>query len=136
MNKEMLAQKITEAVNENNEFSKAFLAAEDAASLQKVLQDNGMDVTAEELEAMYSDGVKDILKVKEASEAEELSEDQLDDVAGGGFVSGTARLAVSGAAGFAYGCACGVAPGLAAGAPYVAGGLAAWTASGYMKKGW
>lgn len=136
MNKELLAQKLTEAINENNEFCKAFTAAEDAASLQKVLKDNGFDATVEEIEAMFADGLKEILKIKEASKGEELSEDQLEDVAGGGFVRGTLYTAASAAAGFGFGCACGFCPALSAATPYVAGGLAAWSASGYMQKGW
>lgn len=134
MNKQVLAQKLTEAVNENNDFCKAFTQAEDAASLQKVLQANGFEVSVEEVEAMFADGLKEILKIKEEAAGAELSEDQLDDVAGGGFVSGTARLAASAAAGFGYGCLCGVCPAAAAWTPYVAGGLTAWTVAGY--KGW
>jgi hypothetical protein len=131
--KEMLAQKIIEAVNENNDFCKEFLAAEDAVSLQKVLNDNGFDMTVEDIESMYADGLKEILAVKEGAETE-LSEDQLDDVAGGGFLKGTARLAVSSAAAFAFGCFVGVCPAAAPATPYVAGGLTAWTTAGYLDK--
>lgn len=131
--KEMLAKKILEAVNENNDFCKAFVAAEDAASLQKVLKSNGFDVTVEDVEAMFAEGLKEILTVKEGAAATELSEDQLDDVAGGGFFRGTLRLVASSAVGFGFGCLCGVCPAAAAATPYVAGGLTAWTTAGYLK---
>lgn len=134
--KEMLAQKVMEAVNENNDFCKAFIAAEDAISLQKVLNDNGFDVSKEDVEAIFADGLKEILKVKEVAATSELSEDQLDDVAGGGAIRGTLRTVASAAAGFGFGCLCGVCPAASAATPYVVGGLTAWSTAGYMKKGW
>lgn len=134
--KEMLAQKIMEAVNENNDFCKSFVAAEDATALQKVLNDNGFDVTVEDVEAIFADGLKEILAAKENAMAEELSEDQLDDVAGGGFFRGTLRTAASAAAGFGFGCLCGLCPAASVATPYVVGGLTAWSTAGYLKKGW
>lgn len=130
--KEMLAQQIVAEVNNNEEFAKAFVSAEDAAAVQKVLKENGIEVTLEEVEEIFVDGANGILN----NQADELAEDQLDDVAGGGAIRGTLRLAVSCAVGFGYGCLCGVCPAAYAGAKYVAGGLAIWTAAGYKKKGW
>lgn len=134
--KEMLAQEILTAVNENEEFCKAFVSSEDASSLQKVLNENGFNVSLEDVEAMFADGLSEILKVKESAEETELSEEQLDDVSGGGFLRGTLRTIASGAVGFGFGAFCGVCPAAAAATPYVVGGLTAWSTAGYMKKGW
>ena len=68
--------------------------------------------------------------------AEELSEVELDAVVGGGVARGLVRTGVSAIGAFGYGAACGLCPGLAVATPYVAGGLAAWSTAGYMKKGW
>ena len=129
--KEMLAQQINAQIN-NEEFAKAFVSAADAASVQKVLQEYGIHITLEEVNDIFVDGATSILN----NQADELAEDQLDEVAGGGALRGTLRLAVSCAVGFGYGCLCGVCPAACAGANYVAGGLAIWTAAGYKKKGW
>lgn len=128
--KEMLAQKITAAVTEDQEFYKAFISAQDAAALQKVLQNHGFDFTVDEVEALFRDGATEIVK---QTNVNELSEEDLDAVAGGGFFRGTARLIVSCGVAFGYGALCGVCPAACAGANYVAGGLAVWTAAGYMK---
>lgn len=127
--KELLVEKITASVNEDQEFYKAIISAPDAATLQTVLKENGFDFTIAEIEECFTDGVTEILNYQ----AEELSENQLDDVAGGGFFRGTARLIVSCGVGFGYGVVCGLCPAASAGAGYVAGGLAIWTACGYKK---
>lgn len=135
--KELLTQQILSAVNDNEEFCKAFVSAEDAASLQKVLNENGFDVSLTDVEAMFADGLSEILKFKDSDAANgELSENQLDDVAGGGALRGTLRTVVSAGVGFGFGCLCGVCPAAASATPYVVGGLTAWSASGYLKKGW
>ena len=128
--KEMLAQKITAAVTEDQEFYKAFISAEDAAALQKVLQNHGFDFTLDEIDALFRDGASEIVK---QSSTGELSEEDLDAVAGGGVIRGTARLIVSCGVAFGYGALCGVCPAAYAGANYVAGGLTIWTAAGYMQ---
>lgn len=128
--RELLGKKLMDAVEEGNDFAKAFLAAEDAQTLQKVLSENGFALTRAEVEEMFEEGRKHILN---AGNEAELSEDQLDDVAGGGKIKGTLRFVASCAAGFGYGAFCGICPAAYAGAPYVAGGLAIWTAAGYKK---
>ena len=128
---ENIKQKITDAAINDLDFFKDFIAAQDAPALQKVLQARGFELTVEEIEDLFSDGVDTIL---DHNQAEELSEDQLDDVAGGGFLKGTARLIISGGVAFGYGAFCGICPAAYAGAPYVAGGLAAWTTAGYLSK--
>lgn len=133
--KEMLKQQIIDEMNSDREFCRAFVSTADAASLQKVLTAHGYEISTEEIEELYAEGVEGILNYS-ASGEEELSEGQLEDVAGGGVVRGTLRFAASCALGFGYGCLCGVCPAAYAGAPYVAGGLAVWSASGYSKKGW
>lgn len=128
--KDMLAQKITAAVTEDQEFYKDFISAQDVASLQKILFAHGFDFTADEIEALFCAGAAEILK---QSNMDEISENDLDSVSGGGIIKGTARLIVSCGVAFGYGALCGVCPAACAGANYVAGGLAVWTAAGYMK---
>lgn len=135
MKKEMIAQRVIEALNNEEAFAKELLAAEDAATAQKVLCANGFEVSVEEVEAIFADGMNEIKKFQNPA-SEELSADQLDDVAGGGVVRGVLRTAASAAAGFGYGLFCGVCPAASAGAPYVAGGLALWSTAGFKKKGW
>ncbi|MBQ4569160.1 MAG: hypothetical protein IJA62_03815 [Ruminococcus sp.] len=132
--KELLAQKLMESANENGEFFRAFVSAEDASDVQKVLNDNGFDATVEEIEELFSEGLKEILDFKDKASEEELSEEQLDDVDGGGFLRGTARTVISAAAGFGFGAFCAVCPAASAATPYVAGGLTAWSVAGYKKK--
>ena len=134
--KEMLAQKLVEAANENNDFCKAFVTAKDAESLKKTLSDNGYDFSIEEIEELFADGLKEVLKVNSSAPADELNEEALEDVAGGGFLRGSLRLAASGATMFAYGVFCGLCPVAAGGAYAIAGGLTVWTTAGYMQKGW
>lgn len=128
--KEMLAQKITAAVTEDQEFFKAIISAQDADTLQKVLMNHGFDFTVEEINTFFRDGAAEIVN---QTSANELSEGDLDAVAGGGFIRGTGRLIVSCGVAFGYGALCGVCPAACAGANYVAGGLAVWTTAGYLK---
>ena len=128
--KEMLAQEITAAVTENQEFYKAFISAQDAAALQKVLENHGFDFTVDEVNGLFCDGATEIVK---QTSVDELSVEDLDAVSGGGIFRGTARLIVSCGVAFGYGALCGVCPAACAGANYVAGGLTVWTTAGYMK---
>lgn len=134
MLKEVMVQDITKMLNENEEFCKAFVSAEDAASVQKALNDNGMDISLEEVEELYANGSNEIIKNNESGMFEELSEKQLDEIVGGAAGKGAFRTAVTFAASFGWGCAVGVCPFLAAGTPYVVGGLTAWTTAGYLSK--
>ena len=128
--KEMLEQKLGEALQKNDAFCQAFAAAENAESIQGLLRDNGIDVSIGDVEGLFADGVKEILRRNEEGE---LTEEDMDTVAGGGWIRGTIRLVASCGAGFGYGCICGVFPAASAAAPYVAGGLAAWTTAGYLR---
>ena len=134
--KELFAQKILAAVNEDEEFCKALVACEDAVSVQKVLSVRGIACTTEDVEEIFADGLQTIQKLHESGTAGELGENDLDSVAGGGAIRGTLRLLASGAVAFGYGCLCGVCPAASVASPYVGGGLTVWTAAGYMKKGW
>lgn len=134
--KEQLSQEIICAVNENSDFAKEFVAAEDVLSVQRVLSAHGFDLSEDDINAMFTDGVDEILKSKADGGEKELSDEQLENVAGGGFLRGVLRTVASGAAAFGYGCFCGLVPAASAAAPYVAGGLAAWSTAGYFKKGW
>ena len=127
--KDMLVQKIQESVNEDQAFYAAFISAPDATALQTVLKEHGFEFTVEQIDEMFRTGAAEIMR----HTGDELSADELDDVAGGGFFKGTARLIASCAVGFGYGALCGVCPGAYAYAGYVATGLAVWTASGYKK---
>lgn len=128
--KEMLAQKITAAVTEDIEFYKAFISAQDAATLQKVLQNHGFDFAVDEIEALFRDGATEIVK---QTNMDEMSEEDLDAVAGGGFFRGTARLIVSCGVAFGYGALCGICPAACGAAKFVGGGLTVWTVAGYRK---
>ncbi len=136
MRKETVVQQIFDAVSINEDFGKALLMAEDADSAKNVLNANGFDITVEDVEAIFKDGLDEILKFKESGVANELSDNQLDNVAGGGVIRGTLRTAGSAIAGFGFGMFCGICPAAATATPYVVGGLAVWSAAGYMKKGW
>lgn len=131
--KDMLAQKLTEAVNRNDAFCQAFVAAKDAASIQKVLHENGIEVSLNDVEEMFSNGVGEINK---AYAEGELTEEQMDSVAGGGFIRGSLRLVAGCAFAFGYGCLCGVCPAATAGVPYVVGGVTAYATAGYLRRGW
>ena len=126
---EMLKQQIRALAEEDESFIRAFVAAEDAASLQAVLQEHGIDAESEELDELFAEGVRGFVDG-------ELTEDELEVAAGGGFVRGTLRFIGSCAVGFGYGAFCAVCPAAYAAAPYVATGLGIWTAAGYAKKGW
>ncbi len=134
--KENLYKQIAEELKNNEEFLKAFAAAENENAMLKLLTEKGYEVSLDDVREMYEEGEKEILKHKEDANNDELSEQSLESVAGGGWLRGLLRTAVSVAVGFGYGCICGVVPGAYAGARYVAGGLAYWSARGYNKKGW
>ena len=133
-NRERLSRMIMTVGQDDEEFLRAIVSAEDAPSLQKVLNEYGFAFTTEELEEIFSEGVEGLNRLAAADG--ELSEMQLEEVAGGGFVRGTLRLAGSCVAAFGFGCLCGICPAAYAATPYVAVVLAAWTTAGYMKKGW
>ncbi len=135
MGKKLRNQQIADALSTNEEFLKAFVTATDAATAQKVLMDNGFELSLQEIEEMFQTGVKEINKYQESA-SEELSQEQLEEVAGGGKLRGLLRGIVSSAAAFGYGALCAVFPPASAAAPYVVGGLAAYTVAGAMKKGW
>lgn len=126
----MNVNEMISALNENEEFLKKFVECENAGQLKEVLSCNGFQVSEDEIQQMFDAGVKGIL----ANDDDEFTEEQLDNVAGGGFLSGTLRGIASGAAAFGYGALCGICPAAYAYAPHVATGLAVWTAAGYMKK--
>ena len=129
-----LYQAIMADLTNDEEFVKAFISSADAETLCGVLAAKGYDVTVDDVNEMFVQGAKGIVAYLENSD--ELTAEQLEEVAGGGFLRGTLRLVGSCAVAFGYGALCAVCPGAYAGAPYVAGGLAVWTAAGYMKKGW
>jgi len=130
----MLIEQIKTLLQSNEEFCVELVKAENAEVAKDILNRYSVEASLEEVEEIFVEGRDNIIKYKEENQGKELSEEELDDVAGGGFWRGTLRLGASSAAAFGYGMACAVFPGLAAGAPVVVGGLTAWTAAGYMKK--
>ena len=134
-NKEMLTSQIIAALNEDESFVNEFITAQDAPAVQEVLAEHGFELTLDEINELFSEGVTQIQCFAQQA-SDELSEEQLSQVAGGGFIRYLVRGAVSGAVGFGFGCLCGVCPAAAVATPYVVGGLALWCAAGYLKKGW
>lgn len=126
--KEMLSNQIRAIVEKDEDFVRSLVSCEDAAAVQKLLNARGIESTIDEIDELFRDGMKAL-----RAGDDELSEEQLEDAAGGGFWRGTARFAASCAIGFGYGLVCGVCPPAYGGAYYVAGGLAVWTAAGYAK---
>lgn len=126
--KEMLSNQIRAIAEKDEDFVRAFVSCEDAAAVQKLLNDHGIASTTDEIDELFRDGMKEL-----RAGDDELSEEQLENAAGGGFWKGTARFAASCAIGFGYGAFCAVCPPAYGGAYYVAGGLAVWTAAGYAK---
>lgn len=132
--KDSLAQRIVDTLAVENGFGRSLMMAQDAVSAQKVFVDNGIEISLEEITSIFNDGLNEILKLKETDLNNELSENQLDNVAGGGFWRGALRTTASMAAGFGFGCLCGICPAASVATPYVVGGLAAWSTAGYLKK--
>lgn len=133
MEKKLIAQNIMAAMTENEEFCKAFVSAENAADMHKVLTSNGFEVSIEDVNEMFAAGLNEISKFKESGAAGELGEEQLDEVAGGGFWKGAGRTVISFGAAFGMGCLCGLNPALTPVAYKVAFGLAVWSAAGYVQ---
>ena len=129
-----ICKAIAAELEKDEEFFKAFISSENAEALCGVLTARGYGVTVDDVNEMFVRGAKGI--VEYMGNKDELSQGQLEEVAGGGFLRGTLRLVGSMGAAFGYGALCAFFPGAYAGAPYVAGGLAIWTAAGYAKKGW
>lgn len=131
-----LKEKIMLELNENDKFMKSFVSAKDADELQKTLKHYGYDVSLEEIKDINKIGVEGIVNYNNSTRDSELSLDDLENVDGGGVVRGSLRLIASSAAAFGYGAFCGLCPAAYGSAGYVVGGLATWTACGYVKKGW
>ncbi len=136
MTREMFAQEIREKLSRDEDFLQALAAAENAGDARQVLLENGFDMSLEQVEALFADGERQVEKFLENGMDCELSEDELEDVAGGGVIRGLVRGAVSCVAAFGFGCVCGVCPPAAAATPYVVGGLTAFTTAGFLRKGW
>ena len=129
---EVLAQQIFTKADSDENFFKALLSVEDAVSAQKLLRENGFDVSLEDVETMHADGQNEISKFKESGTVGELSEEQLDSIPGGGVVRGAIRTGAYFGACLVYGAVCGVCPPAAAGAPYALTAGALWAAAGYV----
>lgn len=108
-NLETLKNQITEVV-QNEEVCAAMLMCDSAEAVSELLAKNGIVATQEEISALKCEGDASVAKYK-ASGENELSEEQLEDVAGGGkFWRGVAAFAGGAVAGFGLGLVCGVCP--------------------------
>ena len=90
----------------------------------------GIDLSLDEVETLIARGQKEIQNCLADGE---LSEESLEDVAGGGRGRCAVRFVASLGIAALYGAACGVCPPLTAGAPAVAVGLTAWCIDGLAK---
>ena len=142
MEKEMrndMALAIEEKALADDQFLKDLITARTSQDTQQVLSKYGFAVSMEEVNAFIEKG-KSLLQ-NEAKVDTELSEDDLEAVAGGGKWRGRLRYAgalLGGAVlGAGYGALCGICPAAAAATPYVVGGYAAlatyWVMDGYAK---
>lgn len=130
MNKTMYMQQINELLESDESFVTAMVSAEDAEAVQTVFADYGIDLSLDEVETLIARGQKEIQNCLADGE---LSEESLEDVAGGGRGRCAVRFVASLGIAALYGAACGVCPPLTAGAPAVAVGLTAWCIDGLAK---
>ena len=130
MNKTMYMQQINELLESDESFVAALLSAEDAEAVQTVFADYGIDLSLDEVETLIARGQKEIQKCLADGE---LSEESLEDVAGGGLGRYLLRGAASCVVAAGFGALCGVCPPAAAATPYVVGGLTAWCIDGLAK---
>lgn len=116
---------------EDESFIREMVAAKTMEQVKVVLQKNGYTLSDEEIALLMQSGRKNL----DATLAEdELTEEMLEDVAGGGKVRGTLRFIASLAIGAAGGAVIGLTGGAAAPGGYLlAGVLTAWTLAGYAK---
>lgn len=91
MTQEAMKEKI-EALNNDEAFAEKVKACETAEAICALYAEKGIEITPEELDAA--------IDAMNADESKEFSEDDLDGVAGGIFISGGAFLAWS----IAYSC--------------------------------
>lgn len=128
-----LREKIAEIITEE-EFCAALLMCDDVTKVQALLRENDIEATVEEIEALRADGEAEIETVKNTAK-DELSENDLEDVAGGGkFWRGVGAVAVGAVGGFGLGVVCGVCPAFTPTAYSIATGYAVvagcWVAAG------
>ena len=132
-NSEVIAA-INEKALADEAFVREMVAAKNTEEAQAVLRKNGFTLSDEDLTALAEVGKEPL---DEMLKNGELSEDELDSVAGGGKLRGTLRLVASLVAAAACGAIVGATGGAATpGAYIVAGVLGTWTLAGYAKKGW
>lgn len=133
--KKVFYQQILDDLNGSEEFLKSVVSAENDVSMQKVLNEKGYNVSLDDVKEMFEDGQNEILKYNE-NVHEELTENDLENVAGGGLLRYLLRGTISCGVAFGFGCICAAFPAAAAATPYVVGGLATWTTIGGLRKGW
>lgn len=120
---ENLQVRIAEAMNDEK-FCAAMLMCADAESVCRLLAENGIEATAEEITAFKLEGDANLQKVKDTAD-NELSAEELDSVAGGSkFWRGVGALAGGAVLGFGLGCVCGLAPAFTPAAYKIATGYA------------
>lgn len=125
----------------DDQFLKNLVSAQNAEETLQVLRENGFNLAIEEVKALIEQGT---VSMKKATEDNELREEDLESVAGGGKWRGRVRfigaLARAAALGAGLGALCAVCPAAAVALPYVAAyaGITSfdWVVKGYEKKGW
>ena len=103
--KNALQAEIT-ALFENEEFTEALISCDTIEAMHKVLTENGIAITIEEVTYFQTVGSQ---ALKNASK-NELTEADLEAVAGGGWLRKTARFLTVATIGAGIGFACGVCP--------------------------
>ena len=125
----------------DDHFLNDLISAETAEDTREIMLKNGFEVSLEEVNSLIEQGVEALHNVMDKKE---LSEADLESVAGGGkwrgslrFVAAMGRAAVIG---IGFGVVCGLCPGAVVATPYVVGYVAVtgtdWVMKGYSKKGW
>ena len=128
---------------EDEAFMTALMCSSDTTKMCELLSSKGIDVSAEDMDELIQDGYTQLSAYGDQV-GDELSEDQLEEVAGGGKLRGAVRYGLVIVGAVAVGAALGGLVGIGALAVSTAyliglgyslvGGV--WTLKGRKKKGW
>lgn len=114
--KKKLLQETITALMDDEKGCEAICACTNAAEMRKLLAENGVEATESEIEAFKNEGLATINKLRDSMNGE-ISEADLENVAGGGFWRklgrGAAATVLGAGGGFLAGIACAACPALA-----------------------
>ena len=130
-----------ELVLTDDQFLNELIMAKTAEDTREIMLKNGFEVSLDEVHDLIEQGSSVLKKTMDEGE---LSDADLEEVAGGGQLRGalrfTAALGRAAVIGAGFGALCAVCPAAAAATPYVIGYTALtsfdWIMKGYAKKGW